>query len=239
VKKLLCVCALVVLVNACGSSSTSPTPTTPVTVTKIISVSGDLAFGNVNIGESPTRTFTIGNSGNTALTYTGFTASGGTGATGFTASPLTATIQPGASQSVSVRFTPTIAQFYSNVLSVTGDQTGGGAAINVSGVGINNAPLFTRSGSGNTVFDMPSSVTKLHIVGNYTGSSSNFIIWVGPAGSSCSISGGSGCRLLVNVILGTFAGNSPTYDGIVQTGGGGTVSISLSAGVSWSLTEVR
>jgi hypothetical protein len=228
VKRLLSVLAIAAFISACGSSSTTaPTPVTTATPTKIITVSGALAFGNVNIGESPTRTFTIGNSGNALLTYTGFTAAGGTGAVGFTASPLTGTVQPGGSQTVTVRFTPTIAQFYSNVLSVTGDQTSGGAAINVSGVGINNAPLFTANGSGNTVFDMPTTVTRIHIVGTYTGNSSNFIVTIGG-------------HLVVNDIIGTSAtfGSRTVSDGIYLTTGG-VVAITNSLGVVWSFAEVR
>ncbi len=100
--------------------------------------------------------------------------------------------------------------------------------------------LFTISGTGNTVFTMPDSVTTVRIVGTFTSGSSNFIVWVGPAGSACSVSVGGNCRLLVNVIIGTSSlASSTTYDGVVQTGGGGTVSILNSADVSWSFTEVR
>lgn len=226
-KRVLATLILGLCVSACGSSPSPTAPTTPTVSTRIITVSGDLAFGNVNFGDTPTRTFTIGNSGNGLLTYTGFTCAGGTGCVGYTASPLTGTIAPGATQTVTIRFTPTIAQFYSHVLSVTGDQTSGGAAINVSGTGINNTPVFTRSGSGNTVFDMPTSVARVHITGDYGGSSSNFIVHIGSGAS------------VVNVILGTsqFA-NGTHYDAIALTTGG-VVSITNSDGVSWSFTEVR
>jgi hypothetical protein len=99
--------------------------------------------------------------------------------------------------------------------------------------------LFTISGTGNTVFTMPDSVTTVRIVGTFTSGSSNFIVWIGPAGSACSASAGVNCRLLVNVIIGTSSlASSATYDGTVQTGGG-TVSILNSTDVSWSFTEVR
>lgn len=95
-------------------------------------------------------------------------------------------------------------------------------------------PPWSRSGTGDMVFDMPTSVDRVHIIGTYTGSSSNFIVWIGPP---TSFSPGS--RLLVNEIIGTFAGLRPTYDGTLLTGGGGGTSITNSSGVVWSFTEVR
>lgn len=223
-KRLLAVIAASLVAAACGSSSTAPTTTTPTVATKIITVSGNLAFGNVNLGSSATLTFSIANSGNATLTYTSLSASGGTGTAGYTATPLSGTIAPGSSQIVTVRFSPTIAQFYSNVLSVVGDQTSGGAAINVSGTGINNAPIFTASGSGNTVFDMPTTVTRIHITGTYTGFTSNFIVNIGG-------------HLVVNDLIGTAWGTNVS-DGTYLTTGG-TVAITNSLGVAWVFTEVR
>lgn len=133
--------ALVLLATASCSNNNSTAPTTPTTTatTRIVNITGDLAFGNVNLGDAPTRTYTISNSGNAALTVTGLQAVGGTGNTGFTATLLTGTIGPGSSSSGQLRFTPTAAQGYSHVLTVIGDQTSGNAAINVSGVGVGTA----------------------------------------------------------------------------------------------------
>jgi hypothetical protein len=84
--------------------------------------------------------------------------------------------------------------------------------------------VWSRSGVGDMVFDMPTTVSRVRIVGTYTGYSSNFIVWVGH-------------DLLVNELLGT--GWGPTrYDGTLLTTGGVT-QITHSSGVSWSFTEVR
>lgn len=218
--------ALALCVSACGGSkSTAPTPTPTPTPTRIISVSpGDIPFGTVNLGDSSTRTFTIANAGNATLTFTGMTASGGTGTAGFAASPTTGTVAPGGTQIVTLRFTPTIAQYYSTVLTVTGDHTSGGPALNISGTGFNTAPLFTRSGTGDNVFDMPTSVTRVRITGRYTANSSNFIVRI--AG-----------RLIVNELLGT-AWNQVDFAGTYVTSGG-VVEITNSSGVAWTFTEVR
>ena len=213
-------------VLACGGSS--PTSPTPAASTRIINVSGDLAFGNVNLGNSPTRTFTIANSGNAVLTFTGMNAVGGTGNAGFTASPTSGTVAPGSSVAVTVRFTPTLAQSYSNVLTVAADHTSGNNTINVSGTGVNNSPLWTQSGTGDSVFDMPTTVARVRIQATPTTNCQNFIVRIGGRAST------------VNVILGTCSvADAPSLDSTYLTGGGGVVQITSSTGVRWTFTEVR
>ncbi len=88
-------------------------------------------------------------------------------------------------------------------------------------------PLWTRAGTGDMVFDMPSYVARVRVVGTYTGYTSNFIVWINKPRT-----------LLVNELLGTGWGKT-TYDGTLLTEGGGVVSIESSSGVAWSFTEVR
>ena len=88
-------------------------------------------------------------------------------------------------------------------------------------------PLWSRTGTGDTVFDMPPYVARVHVTGLYTGQSSNFIVWINEPRT-----------LLVNELLGTSWGHA-TYDGTLPTHGGGVVSITSSTGVVWSFTEVR
>jgi hypothetical protein len=184
-----------------------------------------MAFGNVNVGESATRTLTITNSGNAAITFTALTATGGTGTAGFTASPTSGTIAAGSSIQVVVKFSPSAAQGYSHVLTVIGNQTSGNAAINVSGSGVNNNPIYSKAGTGDNVFTLPSYVSRVRIQAVYTQNSSNFIVKV--SGS-----------LVVNELLGTGWGQT-TFDGTYLVAAGGTVQITNSSGVSWTFTEVR
>lgn len=86
------------------------------------------------------------------------------------------------------------------------------------------APLWSMSGTGNTVFDMPASVSRVRVVGTFTGNSSNFVIYVNG-------------RLLVNELLGTAWGTT-RYEGIHLTGGG-VVEIRFSSAVRWEMTQVR
>lgn len=85
---------------------------------------------------------------------------------------------------------------------------------------------FSRIGTGNNVFDKPSYVSRVSITGRFTGSSQNFVVWCGTS-------------LLVNEILGTFAGHSTTYSGVHSTPSCTEVRVEISNGVSWTLTELR
>ena len=100
----------------------------------------------------------------------------------------------------------------------------GGAATPGTTGGSTSTELFTKSGSGDTVFDIPARVTRIRVQGTFTGATSNFIVKV--AGSN-----------IVNVIIGTSK-NPAAFDGTYVLVGGGTVEITSSTGVSWTFTEV-
>jgi Abnormal spindle-like microcephaly-assoc'd, ASPM-SPD-2-Hydin len=223
VRKLAFVFALAIVSN-CGGNAT-PTPTaptppapTPPAPTKIIRLQAILEFGSIPVGTTADRELRIFNDGNAALTVTALA-----GPSGYTASWTTGTIAPGSSQLSVIRFSPTAASTYNGTVTVQSDATSGSNTTPISGAGLRD--IFRRSGSGDTVFDMPLDVSRIHIVGTYPGFSSNFIVKIGG-------------RLIVNELLGTGWGTT-RYDGTLLTGGGGTVSITNSSGVSWSFEEVR
>jgi predicted phage tail protein len=86
--------------------------------------------------------------------------------------------------------------------------------------------LFTMSGTGDAVFDMPTTVSRIHIVATSTGDCKNFQVSIGG-------------RLIANVIMGNcIIGVGPRYEATVSTIGG-VVDIVRSNGVAWSFTEVR
>lgn len=81
---------------------------------------------------------------------------------------------------------------------------------------------YTRSGSGNTVFDMPTNIRRVRIFGRWNGTgTSNFIVRIGGS-------------LTVNEILRTTG----TYEGIHSTTGG-VVEITNSSAITWSFTQVQ
>jgi hypothetical protein len=131
---------------ACSKGGTEPSG-----VTRIISLSGDLSFGVVNVGQSANATLTITNTGNSSLTITGMTVPAGSGSVYF-ASWTSGTISPGGSQQVNIRFTPLATASYSGLLTVNGDQTGGSGIISISGTGLSSAGP-PPSGNQSKTFD--------------------------------------------------------------------------------------
>ena len=122
---------LALAVSACGKTSpTAPTPTPAAANTKVVSLTGSLAFGVVEIGTTSNRTLSIGNSGTGTLSVTGITSPDG-----YTLSWTNGTIAPGGSQQVTVRFAPTAARSYDGTLIVNGDYTEGTNTASLSGVG--------------------------------------------------------------------------------------------------------
>lgn len=229
--KRLTMLALILGLTACGGKSTPTSPgTTPPpapTVTKIINIFGSMNFGGVGLGSSLTNQLTVQNQGNTTLSITGLTGSGGITAV-IVATPTNFTVPPGGEQRISLRFTPAAVTNYSGTITVNGDQTSGGNTIQFSGNGnLDGVPIFTRSGNGVTVFDMPTYVRRVRIVGTFTGSCQNFIVHIAGA-------------FIVNEILGSCSiGIGTRYDGTHLIAGGGAVEVLNASGVAWTFTEVR
>lgn len=125
--------ALLPLTIACGGgkSITGPSSTQTAT-TRIIGVSGSLAFGDVPVGGQRSLSYTITNTGNATLTVSGTTISGGLGSQTLF-SWTNGQIAAGSSQSVTVRFQPTAAGNYSGTIAVMGDQTSGSNTVSTSG----------------------------------------------------------------------------------------------------------
>ncbi len=214
---------------ACGSpkSPTTPSPTPTPTATRIISVEGAMDFGGVTLNQSKTNILTIRNSGTAPLTISGITGSGGI--TAVTALSWTSgTIAAGGLQDVNVRFTPSAIQGYSGTITVNGDQTAGTNTIAFAGSGtLTGIPVFSKSGTGDQVFDLPSYVTRLRIQASPATSCQNFVVKV--KGS-----------LLVNIILGTCSvADAKSIDNTYAISGGGTVTTEISTGINWTMTEVR
>ena len=107
-----------------------------------ISLSGDLAFGAVNVGTSAQRTMTIANTGNSALGVTSISLP-----TGFSAGWTSGTIAPNATQQVTISFSPVAGQNYGGLITVASDATGGPASIACSGSGLASAPAITSATS--------------------------------------------------------------------------------------------
>ena len=102
-----------------------------VAVTRIIGVSGSLAFGTVAVSSTATATLTISNTGNTPLTVSGITYP-----SGFSGDWSGGTILAGGNQLLTVTFSPTALQAYSGTVTVASDMTSGTNTAIISGTGI-------------------------------------------------------------------------------------------------------
>lgn len=111
---------------------TGPSEPPAPAATRIINVTGNLAFGDVQVGGSRTATMTISNSGNSPLTVRGLAVTGGLGPH-LTASWTSGAVAAGGSQTVTIRFAPTASGAFSGEIVVNGDQTSGANALPVSG----------------------------------------------------------------------------------------------------------
>jgi hypothetical protein len=134
--------------------------------TPVISVSpSSLAFGNVNVGGSADKNFTVENTGGGTLT-----GSASTNAPYSIVSGGSYNLTAGQSQTVTVRFSPTSAQTFLGNVNFTG---GDGASAPVSGTGVEVSSIipnpidlaappasFTITGSGFTNFGFGLSVAN-------------------------------------------------------------------------------
>lgn len=219
-RRLVLLLCLAGAVPGCGKDSPTA-PTAPPTPTRVMRLEANMDFGTVQVGDSVERILRIYNEGSDALTITGMNGPGAGSVV--TASWTSGTIAPGTSQASTIRFTPTTAQTYAGVMTVNGNQTSGANTVPFRAIGEfpPRAP-FSRSGSGNTVFDMPPGVTRLLIRGRWTGrDTSNFIVRVGGS-------------LVVNEVLRT----SITYEG-VHAVSGTVVEVTNSSAIEWSFQEIQ
>lgn len=212
--------ALALLAVGCGGKDASPTSPGSGGTTRVIALNGSLSYGTVQVGQAANGGFTIANQGNSPMAVTGIT---GPCSSMLKTNFTSGTIAPGAAQAVILTFTPTEARDCSGAVTVNADHTSGINTINMSAAGtFTGVPLWTMSGSGNTVFTMPTYIRRVRIQGTWNRTStSNFIVRIG--GST---------------VLNEILRDSITYDGIHLTTGG-VVEITLSGQIAWAFTEVR
>ena len=124
----LCVLFLALCLFACTKDSpTNPSAPSP---TRIIAVSGNLAFGGVEVGAGKDVSFSIANTGNAPLTVTGITVP-----SRYTPNWTSGQIPAGGSQNVTLRFQPWAPMPYDGTLTISADHTSGTSTLSVSGTG--------------------------------------------------------------------------------------------------------
>lgn len=212
--------------------------------TRVIELSGNLAFGSVTVGQTSNAILTVRNSGNSPLTVSGMTApAGGV----YTASWTKGVIQPGASQLVTVFFTPAAAQSYNGNLTVNGDQTSGTNTIAISGSGAGASPGTAKyDGTYNFFFKNPGpggitesrTLARFFIIRNGVISSSDGTL-SGAVDSFGAVSFTSPCT--INNSVATWIGNMNASALAGANFGQGTYTCSLAIGGgssnSWQATQ--
>src|ERR1035441_6925209 len=129
-----------------GVNTISASGTGTVTPTRIISLGGNLAFGNVAVNSSAQSTLTIYNNGNATMTVSSISYP-----SGFSGS-WSGSIAAGGSQPVTVTFSPTSAIPYGGTVTVNSpDMTSGVNTISASGTGT-VTPTRIISLGGNLAF---------------------------------------------------------------------------------------
>jgi surface-anchored protein len=127
--------------NTIAASGTgTPAPT------RIVTLAGNLAFGNVTVGQSATRTLTISNSGNAALNVSSISYPAG-----FSGNWNNGNIAAGSSTNVTVSFAPNAATNFSGNITVNSDATSGINTIAANGSGL--APWVTVLSPGQPTFN--------------------------------------------------------------------------------------
>ncbi len=111
------------------------------TETRIINLSGNLSFGNVNVGNYSDKTLNISNTGNASLSVSNITVPNGFSVVNGQSFVLSA----GQSQNITIRFQPNASGAYSGNVTVTSNATSGNNALALSGTGISNSPVYTCS----------------------------------------------------------------------------------------------
>lgn len=125
-----------------GSSATTGTSVFPISgtgtaITKVINLSGILAFGSVIQGQSLSSSLVVLNSGNSALAITGLTLP-----SGFSTTFTSGTVAAGAQLIIPITFSPIALILYTGDITVNSNATSGTNFIVVSGTGVSG---FTHS----------------------------------------------------------------------------------------------
>ena len=114
--------------------------------TRYITLSGNLAFGNVTAGSSAQTTLTIYNGGNTSLNVTSISLP-----SGFSGN-WSGTIPSAGTQTVTVTFSPTAGSSYGGTVTVNSNDTAGTGTMAASGTGVKIGTTAALAASGTPTY---------------------------------------------------------------------------------------
>jgi hypothetical protein len=178
-----------------------------------------LNFGNVTVGGSADRSFTVTNSGAGTLTGSGTASGAFSVVVGGSYS-----IGPGQNQTVTVRFRPTVVSIYSG--NVTFTSSGGNVSRGVGGVGVNPAPAL--SSLSPSVATAGTSGFTLTVLGSNFVSAST-VRWNGGSRSTTFV---SGTQVQAAIPAGDIALAGSAQITVVDPSPGGGTSAALSFAIN-------
>jgi hypothetical protein len=159
-------------------------------ISRIISLSPtSLNFGNVEIGETVTRTFTITNTGTDALTITGITLPS---FASYTASWTIGTIPAGGSQVVTITYAPSVAGAQNGNIVVNSNATGGTNTVAVTATATDTSGNALFGDATNDYFSVAKGTTTNYTVSFWLkilSSNGNFKCVIGSRNYSSGFSG--------------------------------------------------
>ncbi len=215
-----------------GTNTRSINGTGYQTPTRVLNLSGNFAFGTINVGSFANKTLTVKNTGNSTLTITNITLPTGFSVTNGKSFNLAA----GQSRSVNIRFQPTKNGSYSGNIFISSNKTSGNYYVSVSGTGYDNSPTRILNLSGNFAFgtvnvgNMSNKILVISNTGNSTLTVTNIILPSGFSvtnGTSFNLSPGQsrtvGIRFQPNK-SGSYNGNITVYSN--KTSGTSYMSVS-------------
>ncbi|GAB4396933.1 MAG: hypothetical protein OHK0053_12170 [Microscillaceae bacterium] len=194
--------------------------------TRIISLSGTLAFGNIDVNQQSTKSFTISNLGDATLTIFSITAP-----VGYTLNWDEGQIPAGGSQEILVTFSPTAPQDYNGVVNISSNRTEGPNTLNITGKGTNRV----LSLSGNLAFgeveigQSKTAILSIRNLGNQTLNISSIVL---PENFTSNWNGGNVISGITQNVIITFTpvDNNEINDIITvngnQTAGNNTINVS-------------
>jgi hypothetical protein len=118
-----------------GTNTRSCSGTGTIDSTRIIRLSGELAFGDVEVSQTATRTLTIHNDGNSTLNVSNITCPDGFSDDFWQPPSGYYSVAAGGSKDVTVTFAPIAATSYSGTITVISDKTSGTNTRSCSGTG--------------------------------------------------------------------------------------------------------
>jgi pimeloyl-ACP methyl ester carboxylesterase len=194
-----------------------------------INVSGNLSFGNVQVGSSSNLTFSITNTGTANLVVSSINYP-----SGFSGSWNGGTIAPNQSQVITATFSPTSAVSYFGSIAVNSNAASGGNTITVSGTGTSATPVISVSPTSLSFDNVQvGSSSNLTFSITNTGTANLVVSSISyPSGFSGSWNGGTIAPNQSQVITATFSPTSTvSYFGSIivnsnAASGGNTITVS-------------